>query len=422
MASPSVSSASSRRTGSTKATSVSSRSKRSSAYDSNFEQHLIDHNIYPLLYDFPDDRRPPKPANWEEIRTALKVPRGSLSPSGIPQSTFDDFQRKNRTKSEGTVMRTVVPFIAGSAEIPNEGQLPFTNLDSITGDTTVNPVPDFFDGARPGALEKRVRDDLGKIIVPTKKSGVPVAPNFFLEAKGPGGTLEVAEGQAVLDGAHGALIMHTLQNYLSQEPVYDGNAYAFSSTLLGGYLNLNAHHLTAPTHPGQRPDYHTTQLKAYALRDDEVLLEGIGAFRNLRKLAKKYRDQFVKAANAKARKRHSEATAEKDGHTTTEKQDGGSSPTDFFDCFDYVFAEPEDTGDANSQFTNVGLAIIDQECSQNDTKEQCTEVPTDFTASFASSFTSNLSGMPSTRPESDPKLPHSPPSPSSPRRYKKHAP
>ncbi|OAA36064.1 hypothetical protein NOR_07670 [Metarhizium rileyi] len=127
--------------------------------------------------------------------------------------------------------------------------------------------------------------------------------------------------------------MHTLQNYLGEEPVYGGNAYAFTSTLLGGYLNLNAHHLTTPANPGQRPDYHVTQLKAYALRDDEVLLEGISAFRNLRKLAKTYRDQFIQAANAKARKRHSEVTnAEKDDHGTMEKQGEGKSH--FFDYFD----------------------------------------------------------------------------------------
>ncbi len=146
-------SAGSGRTQSTKATTVSSKSRRSSAYDANFEQHLIDHNIYPPLYDFPDDRTPPKPANWAEIRQVLKVPRGSLSPSRIPESAFEDFQRKNKTKFEGTVMRNVVPLLVGKAKIPNEGNLPFTNLDSLTDNTTVNPVPDFFDGARAGDLE-----------------------------------------------------------------------------------------------------------------------------------------------------------------------------------------------------------------------------------------------------------------------------
>ncbi|KAF3768372.1 hypothetical protein M406DRAFT_272867, partial [Cryphonectria parasitica EP155] len=295
-------SASSRRTQSTKPTTVTSKSRRSSAYDANFEQHLIDNNIYPPLYDFPDDREPPEPANWEEIRQALKVPRGSLSPSTVPNSAFKDFQRRNKTKSEGTIMRNVVPLIAGNINIPNEGHISFTNLESITNNTTVNPVPDFFDGARPGDLDKKVREDLDKIIIPSKKGGFPVAPNFFLEAKSSGGTVEVADGQAVLDGAHGAIIMHALQNYLQAEPLYDGNAYAFTSTLLGGTLTLYAHHITAPVGPGQRPCQHTTQLKAYALTGDhDVWLEGTGAFRNLRVLAKDYRDRFIETANARAR-------------------------------------------------------------------------------------------------------------------------
>lgn len=138
-------SASGKQTQSTKPTTVTSKSRRSSAYDANFEQHLIDNNIYPPLYDFPDDREPPEPANWEEIRQALKVPRGSLSPSTVLNSAFREFQRKNKTPSEGTIMRNVVPLIAGNANnIPNEGHIPFTNLNSITNNTTVNPVPDFF--------------------------------------------------------------------------------------------------------------------------------------------------------------------------------------------------------------------------------------------------------------------------------------
>jgi hypothetical protein len=216
------------------------------------------------VYKFPDGNRPPKPANFEATRQTLKVPRDSLSPSVVPETAFEDFQDRNATKSEGTMMRTVVPLVAGDADILNEGHLPFTNLASITGNTTVNPVPDFFDGAHPEAVHKRVREDLDEIIIPNKKVGTPIAPNFFLEAKGPGGSIEVAVRQAVLNGAHGALIMHALQNYLSDEPVYDGNAYAFTSTLLDGYLKFYAHHMAAPATFGQGPVYYTTLLKAYA--------------------------------------------------------------------------------------------------------------------------------------------------------------
>ena len=322
-------------------------------------------------------------------------------------------------------MRNVVPLIAGDAHIPNEGHLPFSNLDSITNDATVNPVPDFFDGAWAGDVDKRVREDLDKIIVPSKKVGVPLAPNFFLEAKGPGGTIDVAVAQAVLDGAHGARIMHALQNYLVDEPVYDGNAYAFTSTLLGGYLNLYAHHITAPIGPGQRPDQHTTQLKAYALTgDDDVWLEGTGAFRNLRMLAKDYRDKFIGRANVRSRERNTTADdPEKNDLISSIEVDVGSSPLEFYDC--QRFVEPgDDDPDApetkSTQESYFGLAILDFGHLGKDLQDEDIEAPSAVATSAATSFTTNGGGRPTTPTRSkQPQLPHSPPSPASPRRYKK---
>lgn len=173
-------------------TAASRSTSRSSAYNANFEQILIDYNIFPLLYEFPGNRRAPKPANLGEIRKAIAVPRGSLSLSVVSESAFENFQRQNKTKLEGTTMRNVIPLIAGTTSIPNNGHLPFNNLDSLTDNLAVNPVPDFFDGASPSSLNKQVRQDLDKIIIPNKTGGVPIAPNFFLEVKGPKGNPDVA--------------------------------------------------------------------------------------------------------------------------------------------------------------------------------------------------------------------------------------
>ncbi|KAL7792574.1 hypothetical protein V8C37DRAFT_402301 [Trichoderma ceciliae] len=417
MASQSSSSTSSRQTQSTKPTTVSSKGKRSSAYDVNFEQHCIDHNIYPPFYKFTDGRRPPKPLNFEEIRRALKVPRGSLSPSIVPKTAFEDFQDKNTTKSEGTLMRSVVPALAGDLDIPNDGHLPFANLESMAENTTAIPVPDFFDGVLPGAVDKQVREDLNRIIVPTKHSNVPIATNLFLEVKGPAGTGDVAKGQAIQNGAIGTRLMWFLQNYGEEDPIYDGNAYTFSATLVDGQLKLYAHHLAAPPIPEQPPDYYATQLKAYALTgDDEVWLEGTGAFRNMRILAQGYRDQFIKNANARAWKQKVEAAATVDDLASTIEEQPGSSPLDFYDC--QVFAEPEED-DQETQETNAGLAILHHGYGKDDADN--TEVSTDFAASFTSSFTS-VSREDHLRSQRQPKLPRSPPSPSSSRQVKKRGP
>ncbi|KAK0613157.1 hypothetical protein B0T17DRAFT_477589, partial [Bombardia bombarda] len=294
---------SSRRTKSTTATTISSKVRKSSAYDADFEQHLVDYDVYPEGYQYINNRQTPEPGNMDEARLELSAARASLSLSHFPESAFRDFMRNNNTMSEGTVMRNVIPIITGNASIPNEGNLPFTNLKSLTKGLTVKPVPDFFDGARPGHIDKSVREDLSQIIVPTKHADVPVAPNFFLEVKAPVGSSYVARRQACYDGAYGARAMHSLQSYGEEEPVYDGKAYTYSSTYYDGTLKLYAHHVTAPTDPEKQPEYHMTQIKAYALTSDrETCVGGIGAFRNARDLARRHRDEFIHGANARARR------------------------------------------------------------------------------------------------------------------------
>ncbi|KAK4204707.1 hypothetical protein QBC40DRAFT_261336 [Triangularia verruculosa] len=282
-----------------KATTMSPKVKKASAYDKNFEQHLADHDIY-----LPSpNRQAPRP-NLDNTRLLFSARRPSLSDSCFDDSAFEDLLQKNETESEGTVMRNVIPIITGNASIPNEGSLPFTNFESLTGDLTVNAAPDFFDGALPGDVDKSVREDLRQIIIPTTHANVPVAPNFFLEAKALTGNAAVARRQACYYGAHGARAMHALQNYDEEEPVYDGNAYTYSATYHAGMgaLQLYAHHVAAPTEPEGRPGYHMTQVKAYSLTSDrETCVQGMGAVRNARDLAQRHRDEFIRSANARAR-------------------------------------------------------------------------------------------------------------------------
>jgi hypothetical protein len=394
-------SASSRRTKSTKstkATDVSSATKPSSAYDDAFEQHMIDNNMYPPFYDFPDDRPTPKPDNLNEDRQLLAASRPSLSPSHFTESRFENFQRKNKTSSEGTVMRNVIPIIAGDADIPNEGNLPFTNIESMTGGATVKAVPDFFDGARPGNIDKAVRDDLSQMIIPTKHADVPVAPNFFLEAKAPRGGADVALRQALHDGAIGARAMHALQNYGEEKPGFDGNAYSCSSTYHAGTgtLQLYTHHVTAPTAPGGRPEYHMTKLRGFDMTDSrETFVQGATVFRNARDLAQRHRDSFIQMANTRARQPRPETPPEAEITVAETQQYEESTCGEFVDCEDYV--EPQAVGTENyaaSQGFDDGpappqyLYAEDEEPSQ-----ESTSAGAEPAISFATSFTSSFSAQ-----------------------------
>lgn len=170
-------------------------------------------------------------------------------------------------------------------------------------------MPDFFDRARAGDIHDKIRNaeeegNLNKLIIPTKHASAPVAPNFFLETKAPGGSADVALRQVLHDGAIGTRAMHALQNHGAEEPAFDGNAYTYSSTYHAGTgtLQLYAHHVAPPTAPARRPEYHMTQVKAFAMTSDrDTFVQGATAFRNARVSEQRHRDSFIQAANARAR-------------------------------------------------------------------------------------------------------------------------
>lgn len=291
----------SRHSRSTVPTTESSRSKRSSAYDKDFEQHYIDHRIYPEGYEYHNRCSTPEPG-LEGLDQRLLQPRPSLSPTHFPDSAFRDFKRKNaRVISEGKVLSTVFPIISGDANIPNEENLQFTRLESMTGYVTVDPKPDFYDGVRLEDMNREVREELGPYTVPTGHLMAPVAPNFFIEAKAPSGGADVAKRQAMQDGAYGARAMHSLQSYSKGEPVFDGNAYTITSTYHAGTGTLKLYTTHPTLGPENAPEFHMTQIKGWDLTSDpDTFRQGITSFRNARDWAQEQRDTFITAANERA--------------------------------------------------------------------------------------------------------------------------
>lgn len=203
-------------------------------------------------------------------------------------------------------MTKVVPILCGNTNIHSQQNIMFTELHPITTDEATKAQPDLLDGAHIHELDKAVRDNsrIRPIIIPSKHRNVPVANNFFLEAKGPRGNAAVMQYQACYNGAYGARAIHSLQKYGGEEPVYEGNARSFSSTYHAGTgtLQLYSHRVTAPAIPGGQPKYHMNQLNSYALTGNhQTFVEGATAYRNLRDLAKQHRDTFIQVANARAR-------------------------------------------------------------------------------------------------------------------------
>ncbi|KAM4063210.1 hypothetical protein HRG_010230 [Hirsutella rhossiliensis] len=184
-----------------------------------------------------------------------------------PCRAFESFQRESEDMVfESDVMTTLFPRLCGTSDITSKQNVLFTELEPITDDNAVKPKPDFFDGAclRDLSMELRTDEDLRSTVIPTKHPSVPVAPNFFLEVKGPDGNAAVAQRQACYDGAYGVRAMHDLQNYRGVELAYDGNAYTFSSTFHAGTgtLQLYSHHVTPPSTVDGPPERHMAQAGA----------------------------------------------------------------------------------------------------------------------------------------------------------------
>jgi hypothetical protein len=266
-----------------------------SSKDPAFEQALIDGHYYPEGYDEIE------PNNTdEEIIERLARHRASLSPSSFSRERFLEFKRKNRAAtSEATVMRNVFLIILGRETMPTGENYPFNHLEPLASNVS-NPKPNYFNGSRLAQVYPKVREDLGKYIIPSNDYSRPLLPNFFMEAKGPDGKASEMMLQITQDLATGARGMHKIQSYGQEQPIYDGNAYTIGSTYHKGTgtLQLYAMHPTPPVEPSGQPEYHTTQIRGFQMTDRaETFREGARAFRNAQDWAKEQRDRFITYAN-----------------------------------------------------------------------------------------------------------------------------
>ncbi|QSS53757.1 hypothetical protein I7I53_01118 [Histoplasma capsulatum var. duboisii H88] len=340
-------------------TKTTTKTSSTSAYSRNFQQNLIDHGVYPPEYKYPDGQKPPKPDNWAEIHEILALPRASLSPSKFSEKCFEDFREADmKASKEKPVTTSVIPVLDG--DIGDRacvgGDYPFGNLAPLTDGTLSSAKPDHFFGARPEQLNRSTREALSDRIIPSTQDNLPMAPNFFVEAKGPDGSLAVATRQACYDGALGARGMHALQSYERYGLTHDNNAYTLTLTYHGGQLKMYTTHMSKSDDPDSRPEYIMQQLKGWSLTGDlETFRQGASAYRNARDWAKEKRDEFIRAAN----ERHSEAHSPISQHQTAsdltpvlDDSDESTEPDEYQDA-QWSFAAPVEDENAEDPCQRV---------------------------------------------------------------------
>ena len=241
------------------------------------------------------------PDNREEIKKRLAQPRASLSPSRFTEEDFEKFEERNtQALTETKVMSKVFPMIAGTADIPSQENLRFTNLDDLTDGSITDAQPDHYDGIRPEHVDKHIREELGPYIVPSTNTAAPCLPNFFSEGKGQDGPGAVNKLQACYDGALGERAMNTLLSYNNPEAEQYNIAHTITSTYHGGLLRIYSMHASQTSNPKHPIEYRMTQLRGWDITDSaDKFREGATALRNARDWAKERREELVAMASNK---------------------------------------------------------------------------------------------------------------------------
>ncbi|KAK4974081.1 hypothetical protein LTR66_011094 [Elasticomyces elasticus] len=287
--------------------STTGKTKSTTPYSGEFEQKLIDQGVYPDGYEDLDGNPASEAQNLEAIRRSLAQARASLGPSQFSETAFTQFKRENRrAKTESKAMANVIPVIAGSKDqkYDSAGDVAFSRLEKFDPDLCA-PKPDTYYGAKPVQIDRRVRRDLAPYIEPSGRTSLPAAPNYFLEGKSASGKPDVAQRQAMYDGAVGARGMLQLQNYGNPTLVYDGNAYTLASTYHPGTgtLQMYATHPRLSAGGAGGAEYYTNQLGAYAMtHSPEIFRNGAAAYRNAREWTQQQRDHFIANANSVAQR------------------------------------------------------------------------------------------------------------------------
>ncbi|KAF5529852.1 glyoxylate reductase, partial [Fusarium mexicanum] len=186
-------------------------------------------------------------------------------------------------------------------------------------------------------------------------------------------------------GAVGARGMHSLQNYRVDEPQYNNKPHTFSFAYHAGTGTLQkySHHMTAPTTEGARPEYHMSQLKAYAMTSDlDTYAKGATDLRNTLDLAETYRGNFIRDANARASQTRTVAGRHR---STTGLQPTEDSADELAPTPPYFVTQAQHEEESPDELAPSPLGYLYEGDDSQDPSgiDPSTSITTSFTSSFS---------------------------------------
>ncbi len=103
---------------------ISLKIRKSSVYNPDFEQHLIDHGIYSHKYNYDDDNDSVYSDNWEKMNERLTQSQPSLLPSCFSCEVFQKFEKMNmQALTENKVMSKVFLIIINTVNVFSQKNL-----------------------------------------------------------------------------------------------------------------------------------------------------------------------------------------------------------------------------------------------------------------------------------------------------------
>ena len=259
---------------------------KTTPYDANFLQHLINHGVFPPKYRYPSGEPTPKPSNWDEIYARTFAPRASLSSvTGLAElaNTINDELEACTREAEVTCC---IPLLRSKTDNPKQRSMEgrFSGFYPLTDGTLTCSSPDMYYGAPPEDLPEKFQETFKQLIMPSSRKSELIIPNFFLALKGPAsaGGIEVAKNQACYDGAMGARALSFLTSVGAGRRLFDNRAYTITSFMHGGSLKLYTSHIYESRSQQRVWECATTLVRVCTLDGDvQQCKEALTAFRNL---------------------------------------------------------------------------------------------------------------------------------------------
>lgn len=272
------------------------------AYSANFEQVMNDQN----MIFFRRNKVAEPPQNYDEIKKKL-VEERPQDPEHPAHAVLDDL---GDTPTHNDLVNCMLPILhEKKLQGPQNRQFTVMKPGDIIDANVKRFAPDYYEGAKANTVDKDLKKNLRTSIVPSNHNEDPIVPNFFLEFVTESRDAVVTRRQAGIDGVLGARCMNSLQNYPRQmadkgppppEWEFDGNAYSFGLTYRPRDLTIYSVHMTPPEPGDNMPGYRIAQIEIYSMVSEESYHRAISAYRNIRDLAKEYRDGIVTKANSRA--------------------------------------------------------------------------------------------------------------------------